>query len=59
LDIVKKIVPLSENYLPTKKIVPLSETIWCLKLVTGLSFCPRPLRSCRAPEQCTCWTPLS
>jgi len=32
---------------------------WCLKLVTCLSFCLRPLCSCRAPEQCTCWTPIS
>ena len=43
------------------KNVPLSESSsppWCLKLLTGLSFCFRPLRSCRAPEQCTCWTPL-
>jgi len=31
-----------------KKIVPL----------LGLA-CLRSLRSCRAPEQCTCWTPLS
>jgi len=42
-------MPLSEN----------SSPLWCLKLVTGLSFCLRPLHCCRAPEQCTCWTPLS
>jgi len=40
-------VPLSVNY----------SHPWCLKLVSGLSFCLRPLRSCWVPEQCTCWTP--
>jgi len=42
----KKAVPFSENSSPP-----------CLKLVTGLSFCLRPLRSCRAPGQSTCWIP--
>jgi len=45
----KKIVPLSENSSPP----------WCLKVVMGLFFCQRPLCSCRAPEQCTFWPPLS
>ena len=43
-----------------KKMYPTQKTLhphWCLKLVTGLSFCLRPIRSCRAPEQCTCSTP--
>ena len=48
-QVVKKIVPLSEN----------SSSPWCLKVVTGLFFCLRPLCSYRAPEQCTCWPPLS
>ena len=47
LDIVKKdCAPLRKLFAP-----------WCLKLVTGLLFCLRPLRSCRAPEQCTCCEP--
>jgi len=46
LDIVKKIVPLTESS------SPLGVSSW-------LRACLRPLCSCRAPEQSTCCTPLS
>jgi len=54
---LKKLCPSQKTINPLNEIVAFSETIWCLKLVMGLSFCLRPLHSCRAPEQCTCWTP--